>query len=142
VVAISRSNGYVSAPAQVAIAAGASSALFTAGTASVTSVQSSVVTAAYNGASASVSLTLSPPPAPVLPAAPPPSAPVIAISAPASGATASGVVQVKGTATTAGSTLTKVEFYVDNNLTLSGTAASFSFSWNSAAVANGTHNRW
>ena len=65
--------------------------------------------------------------------------PKVSISSPLSGATVAGTVAVTGTSTD-NVGVTKVEFYVDGVLSASGTAASFSFSWNSTAVVNGSHS--
>ena len=63
--------------------------------------------------------------------------PVVAISSPLPGATVSGTISVQGTATD-NVGVTRTEFYVDNLLASSGNTP-FSFSWNTAGVANGTH---
>jgi subtilase family protein/Big-like domain-containing protein/fervidolysin-like protein len=63
--------------------------------------------------------------------------PTVTISNPLPGATVSGTIPVQGTAVD-NVGVTRTEFYVDNQLVSSGNA-SFSFSWNTAGVANGTH---
>lgn len=65
----------------------------------------------------------------------PPSA---AITAPANAATVSGTVNV--TATAADNTsISKVEFYINNTLKLTDTNPPYSYSWNTASGANGTY---
>lgn len=63
--------------------------------------------------------------------------PTVTISNPLAGATVSGTIPVQGTAVD-NVGVTRTEFYVDSQLVSSGNA-SFSFSWNTASVANGTH---
>jgi hypothetical protein len=66
------------------------------------------------------------------------SAPSVVVSSPASGVTVSGTVAVEGAAAD-NIGVTRVEFFVDGVLVSSGAASAFSFSWNSASVANGAH---
>src|SRR6185295_5925982 len=56
--------------------------------------------------------------------------PAVGISTPLTGASVSGAVPVKG-ASSDNIGVTKVELYVDGSLYTTGTAAAFSFSWNS-----------
>ena len=66
-------------------------------------------------------------------------APVVAVSSPASGTTVSGTVTVTTTASdTVG--VSKVEFYVNSQLQGADTAAPYSFSWNTAALTNGSYS--
>jgi hypothetical protein len=64
--------------------------------------------------------------------------PTTSITAPANGATVSGTVNV--TATASGpSGVAKVEIYVDGSLATTLTSPPYTFAWNTATVANGTH---
>jgi hypothetical protein len=65
-------------------------------------------------------------------------APTVSITAPANNATVSGVVSVTATASD-NVGVSKVEFYVNNVLQTTTTSAPFSFSWNTAALANGSY---
>src|SRR5262249_8656339 len=69
---------------------------------------------------------------------PPPAPPVTAISTPGNGSTVQGTVSVQGTVT-AQAGLSQVQFLVDGNVAATGYSSPFSFSWNSAGVANGSH---
>ena len=64
--------------------------------------------------------------------------PSVSIASPLNGAIVSGAISVQG-ASTDNVGVTKVELYVDSALVVSGTSASFSFAWNSAAYPNGSH---
>ncbi len=65
--------------------------------------------------------------------------PAVSITAPASGATVSGAVSVTATATDAGG-VAGVQFRVDGGtLGAEDTVAPYAASWNTAAVANGSH---
>src|SRR5882724_4984644 len=64
--------------------------------------------------------------------------PAVAISSPLTGATVSGTVLVSGTASD-NIGVTKTAFSVDGSLLLTSTSSPFSFSWNSATKANGSH---
>ncbi|PWU05246.1 MAG: alkaline serine protease [Terriglobia bacterium] len=64
--------------------------------------------------------------------------PTVSISSPAAAETVSGTVTVSGSAAD-NTGVTKVELWVDGVLNSSTTSAAFSFSWNSAGVANGGH---
>jgi hypothetical protein len=65
-------------------------------------------------------------------------APTVAISSPASGATVSGTTSVTVSASdTVG--VTKVEFYVNGALQATDTVSPYTFSWNTASVANGSY---
>src|SRR5439155_20326282 len=66
-------------------------------------------------------------------------APTVSLSSPPAGATVSGTSVLVSGAATDKVGVTKVELYVDGGLYTSGTAAAFSFSWNSTTKANGTH---
>ncbi|HUS26098.1 MAG TPA: Ig-like domain-containing protein [Nevskiaceae bacterium] len=70
------------------------------------------------------------------------SAPTVKITAPTDGATVTGMVNVNATATdeSGGSGVSKVEFYVNNAIKSSDTAAPYSYSWDASAVANGTYS--
>ena len=63
--------------------------------------------------------------------------PNVSLSAPASGATVSGVVDVKGTVTS--TVASKVDLYVDWVLKQSTSGTPFSFTWNAASVPPGSH---
>ncbi|NTV51124.1 MAG: hypothetical protein HGA20_15955, partial [Geobacteraceae bacterium] len=66
-------------------------------------------------------------------------APIVSIPSPISGAIVKGTITV-----TAGATdnigVTRVELYVNGNLHASISSAPYSFSWNTAALANGAYN--
>ncbi len=66
------------------------------------------------------------------------SIPTVSISSPANGATVSGTTSVSATASD-NVGVTKVEFYVNGALQSSSTSAPYSFSWNTAAAANGAY---
>lgn len=66
-------------------------------------------------------------------------APAVAISSPASGATISGMVNITASASDSVG-VSKVEFYVNGVLKATDTTAPFSFSWDSATVANGSYS--
>ncbi|MEN6600781.1 MAG: Ig-like domain-containing protein, partial [Bryobacteraceae bacterium] len=65
-------------------------------------------------------------------------APSVAISYPSAGFVVSGSVQVQGNALD-NEAVAKVEFYVDGQLTGTSTLSAFSFGWNTATAANGSH---
>ncbi|HEX5432373.1 MAG TPA: S8 family serine peptidase [Bryobacteraceae bacterium] len=65
-------------------------------------------------------------------------APSVTIAGPAAGASVTGTVAVQGTATD-NVGVTNVQFYADGALMGSSANPSFSFSWDSSAVANGSH---
>ena len=65
--------------------------------------------------------------------------PTVSISSPANGATMSGTISVQGSATSSLS-ITNVQFLVDSQQVSTASASPFSFSWNSATFANGTHS--
>ena len=71
-------------------------------------------------------------------APPPPPPPSVSIAAPLNGSTVSSAVNVQGTSNSSMG-VSKVELYVDSGLVTSGTSASFSLAWNTAAYANGSH---
>jgi len=73
------------------------------------------------------------------PAGPDTIAPVTAITAPAAGATVSGTASVTASASD-NVGVTKVEFYVDGALASTDTNAPYTFSWNTTAVADGSHS--
>src|SRR5262249_23734620 len=62
----------------------------------------------------------------------------VSVSSPSPGATSVGTIQVQGTASD-NVGVTKVEYYLDSVLRSSSTGAAFSFPWNTAGVANGSH---
>jgi hypothetical protein len=64
--------------------------------------------------------------------------PSVFVSTPGSGTTISGSVNVQGTASD-NVGVSRLEFYVDGSLQTTGYSPSFSFPWNSSAVANGQH---
>lgn len=66
-------------------------------------------------------------------------APSVAISSPSAGATVSGTVTVNTTATDNVGT-SKVEFYINSVLQGTDTASPYSFSWNTATLANGSYS--
>ena len=67
------------------------------------------------------------------------SGPTVNLTAPAAGATVSGSVTVTATASEAGDTISKVDFYADGTLIGSKTASPYSVSWDSTKVGNGSH---
>lgn len=70
--------------------------------------------------------------------APPP--PTVAITAPVDGATLKGVVSVAATAADAAGTVTSVRFMLDGApLSTALTVSPYTFSWDTAGVANGSH---
>jgi hypothetical protein len=64
--------------------------------------------------------------------------PAVAFTAPAAGGTVSGTVAVQATASD-NVGVTKVEFYLDNTLETTSTAAPYSWSFDTTTAANGTH---
>lgn len=74
--------------------------------------------------------------------APPPPAdttpPTTSITSPAAGATVSGTVTVSATASD-NVGVSRVELFVDGSLHSTDTTSPYSFSWNTTAVANGSH---
>ena len=65
-------------------------------------------------------------------------APSTSITSPANGATVSAIVTVNASASD-NVGVTRVEFYVDDSLASTDTTASYSYSWNTTTVTNGTH---
>jgi subtilisin family serine protease len=65
-------------------------------------------------------------------------APVASISSPTASATVSGSIQIQGTAAD-NSGIVNVELWIDGVLSTSVSSSPFSFTWNSAGIANGTH---
>lgn len=65
-------------------------------------------------------------------------APTVDVTAPAAGSTVSGTVSITASASDDVG-VSQVEFYVDGALVGSDASAPYSFSWNTASVANGTH---
>ena len=65
-------------------------------------------------------------------------APTVALNAPANNATLSGTATLTATASD-NVGVTRVEFYVNGVLQASDTAAPYSYTWNTAAVTNGTY---
>ncbi|KAB0666917.1 DNRLRE domain-containing protein [Oryzomonas japonica] len=66
-------------------------------------------------------------------------APTVSITAPAAGVTVGGTVSVTASASD-NVGVSKVEFYANNILQSSSSAAPYSFSWNTASVANGSYS--
>ncbi len=66
------------------------------------------------------------------------SAPIISLTSPVANATISGVITVQSVASD-NTGITLVSFSVDGISTASSTVAPYNFSWNSAAVSNGSH---
>jgi hypothetical protein len=64
--------------------------------------------------------------------------PTVNLTAPVNGATVSGTVDLTASASDAGG-VKKVEFYVDGVLADTVTASPYTFTWNTAGVANGGH---
>jgi hypothetical protein len=87
--------------------------------------------AGNNATSPAISITVSN-------AAPDTIAPTTSITSPAAGATVSGTTEVTATATD-NIAVARVEFYLDGAMQTTDTAAPYSWSWNTAGVANGTH---
>ena len=65
--------------------------------------------------------------------------PTTSITAPANGATVSGTVSVTASASDDVG-VTSVEFYIDGSLVATDTTSPYSYSWNTTAVANGSHS--
>ncbi|HVG57555.1 MAG TPA: PHB depolymerase family esterase [Hyalangium sp.] len=65
-------------------------------------------------------------------------APTVNVTAPANGATVSGTVTITASASD-NVGVSRVEFFVDGALVGTDTSSPYSFAWNSAAVANGSH---
>jgi hypothetical protein len=65
--------------------------------------------------------------------------PTVSITAPLNGATVVGTVSINATASD-NVGVTKVEFYVDGALKSTDTTSPYSYSWDSTAVANGSHS--
>ena len=65
--------------------------------------------------------------------------PTTAITSPANGATVSGTTTVAANASD-NVGVSRVELYVDGSLHSTDTSSPYSFSWNTAAVANGSHS--
>ena len=61
------------------------------------------------------------------------------ITAPSNGATVVGTISINATASD-NVGVTKVEFYVDGALKITDTTSPYSYSWDSTAVANGSHS--
>lgn len=64
--------------------------------------------------------------------------PSVSLTAPTSGSTLTGTATLSATASDA-SGISKVEFLVDGTLVGTATASPYSYAWNSAGVANGSH---
>lgn len=65
-------------------------------------------------------------------------APTVNLTTPANGATLSGSTDIGATASDANG-VSKVEFYANGSMLASDTEAPFAFTWNTAAVANGSY---
>jgi subtilisin family serine protease len=65
-------------------------------------------------------------------------APIVSLTAPVSGSTVSGTVTISASALD-NVGVSKVEFYENGTLMYTGTAAPYSFDWNTTAVANGAY---
>ena len=65
--------------------------------------------------------------------------PVVSISAPASGAIVSGTTTVTASASDSVG-VTKVEFFIDNNLIDTDNTAPYRFSWDTTTLSNGSHS--
>lgn len=63
--------------------------------------------------------------------------PTVSLSAPAAGATLSGTAIVSANASESGGTIASVSFYANGQLLGTDTTSPYSYSWNTAAVANG-----
>lgn len=64
--------------------------------------------------------------------------PTVSISAPGNGVNVTGTISIQGTATD-NVGVTSVSLYIDGQLASSSSASSFSFSWNTLNVLNGSH---
>src|SRR5512137_157556 len=77
------------------------------------------------------------------PPPPPPSpdttAPTTSITSPANGATVSGTTNVTASASD-NVGVAKVQFFLDGSLALNDTSSPYTWSWNTASVANGSHS--
>lgn len=65
-------------------------------------------------------------------------APTVSLTAPTAGASVTGTVAISATATD-NVGVSKVDFMVDGNLVNTDTASPYTYNWNSATVANGSH---
>jgi subtilisin family serine protease/subtilisin-like proprotein convertase family protein len=65
--------------------------------------------------------------------------PTASITAPASGSTVSGTITVSATASDSDGTVASVRFELPDGTTVTDTTAPYSTSWNTTAVANGSH---
>lgn len=65
-------------------------------------------------------------------------APTVAITSPTNGASVKGTVTISAAATD-NIAVSKAEFYIDNTLKSTATAAPFKYTWNSGDAANGAH---
>jgi hypothetical protein len=86
---------------------------------------SSTISALLSGITGSATLTVPVPPA-------------VSISAPVAGSTVGGMVPVSANATSSVG-ISKVDFYLNNALLTTVSAAPYSFNWNTPALANGTY---
>jgi chitodextrinase len=66
-------------------------------------------------------------------------APVVTITAPANGSTVQATTAVSATATDA-TGVTKVEFYIDNQLQSTASITPYTYQWNTGGLTNGTHS--
>ena len=67
-------------------------------------------------------------------------APTVAITSPAAGATLTGDATCAASASDTGGSIAKVDFYIDNKSVASDATAPYTCAFNSASLANGTHN--
>lgn len=69
-------------------------------------------------------------------------APTVSLTAPTAGAKVAGTIAVSATAAdnTGGTGIAKVDFYVDDVLKNSDTAAPYTFQWDTKTASEGTHN--
>lgn len=74
---------------------------------------------------------------PINPPPPDTTNPIVSLTSPADGTTVSGNVNISASASDDVGIL-KVEFYVNSNLVNTDTSAPYSYSWNTASVANGS----
>lgn len=67
------------------------------------------------------------------------STPSVSISSPGSGSTVSGTTNITATASD-NTGVAKVEFYINNSLAGTSTSLPYTYSWNTAAIGNGTYS--
>lgn len=125
---LSSNNAAVQVPANVTIAAGSSSAVFTANTSVVSSATTATVTTTLNG-TAQATLTVNPN-----------SPPSVSITSPANGAsfTAPANITINASASDSNGTVTQVEFFAGSTPLFTDTSSPYSFAWNNVPAGSYT----